>query len=403
LSGAELLFDPFDPAYIADPYPAYKRARTADPVHEHPYGFWFVSGYDDVSSVLRAAMSVDGRLIEDGLVRRQFDDLDEGDGRVLSLSMLERDPPDHTRLRSLVSNVFTPRKIAALEPEIVRLVDQALDRMAAEGRADLVETLAFPLPFEVISAMLGMPPTDRDRVRELSGALVLTLEPVVDAEALKLITEASTELASLVRQLIERKRAEPGDDLLTALIAAESDGDRLTDEELIAQVVLLYFAGHETTVNLIANGVTALLRHPEQFALLRRRPELSANAVEEMLRYDSPVQMTRRVTREPSKVGDRVIPKGAFVIASLGSANHDEKYWGADAAEFRVDRDNARHHVSFGAGHHHCLGAVLARLEGKIAIERLVSRFPRLALAGEPTGNGRTNLRGLTRVPVSTG
>ncbi|GAA0923464.1 cytochrome P450 [Nonomuraea longicatena] len=398
-----LLFDPLDPAYIADPYPAYQRVRTVDPIHEHPYGFWFVSGYDDVSAILRAAMSVNDRLLEDGLVRQQFDDLDEGDGRVLALTMLDRDPPDHTRLRSLVSKAFTPRKIAELEPEIVTLVDQALDRMAEAGRTDLVETLAFPLPFEVISAMLGMPSTDRDRVRDLSGTLVLSLEAATDAETAKLITAASTELVGLVRQLIERKRAEPGDDLLTALIAAESDGDRLTDDELIAQVVLLYVAGHETTVNLIANGVTALLRHPDQLALLRERPELTANAVEEMLRYDSPVQMSRRITVEPYQVGDRVIPKGAFVLAALGSANHDERYWGADAGEFRIDRENARHHVSFGAGHHHCLGAALARLEGKIAIERLVSRFPRLALAGEPTGNGRSNLRGLASVPISVG
>jgi cytochrome P450 len=203
--------------------------------------------------------------------------------------------------------------------------------------------------------------------------------------------------------MIAWKRKNPASDLLTALINAEDDGDVLHDDELIAQTLLLYIAGHETTVNLIAGGTLALLRHPGQLALLRDRPALAGNAVEELLRYDSPVQASRRITLEPVMVRDTTIPAGAFVMASLGSANRDERFWGADADELRLDRQNARQHASFGAGAHHCLGASLARLEACIAFERLTVRFPALALDGDVTWNGRINLRGPAHLPVSVG
>jgi cytochrome P450 len=201
--------------------------------------------------------------------------------------------------------------------------------------------------------------------------------------------------------MIAWKRSNPADDLLTALIAAEDDGDVLSDDELIAQTLLLYIAGHETTVNLIAGGTLALLRNPGQLALLRNNPGLAESAVEELLRYDSPVQASRRITLEPVTIRGAVIPAGAFVMASLGSANRDELFWGADAAEVNLSRDNAPRHVSFGAGPHHCLGASLARLEASIAFARLTSRFPGLALGGDVTWNGRINLRGPAHLPVS--
>ncbi len=201
--------------------------------------------------------------------------------------------------------------------------------------------------------------------------------------------------------MIAWKRAHPADDLLTALITAEDDGDALSDDELIAQTLLLYIAGHETTVNLIAGGTLALLRNPDQLALLRDDPTLAAAAVEELLRYDSPVQASRRITLEPVTIRGTVIPAGAFVMASLASANRDELFWGADAAEVRLSRDNARHHVSFGAGPHHCLGASLARLEAAMAFARLVARFPGLDLDGDVAWNGRINLRGPAHLPVS--
>jgi len=283
---------------------------------------------------------------------------------------------------------------------IVGLVDEALDRIADGGRVDLVEELAFPLPFNVISTMLGTPPTDHVRLRELTGTLVRSLEVVTDPEVIRAIAEAEVQLAGMTQEMIAWKRANPADDLLTALIAAEEDGDKLSDDELVAQVLLLYVAGHETTVNLIANGVVALLRNPDQFELLRARPDLAGNAVEEFLRYDSPVQQTRRVTTAPYVLGDKEIPPGQFVIAGLGAANRDERRWGEDAAELRLDRPDANRHVSFGAGHHHCLGAALARLEGKVAFSALVSRFPNLTLAGGVEWNGRLNLRGAATVPV---
>ncbi|NUR58001.1 MAG: cytochrome P450 [Catenulispora sp.] len=416
MADTETLFDPFAPGFTEDPYPAYRRLREGSPVQEHPFGFWILSRHEDVSALLRSGHSVDYRnTAEDSVARLQADAMLQADpelsetAETYGLSMLDRDPPDHTRLRGLVAKVFTPRSVAALEPYVTELVDAALDRLADEaaggGSADLISTLAFPIPFAVISRMLGIPDADHQRIRELSGLLVRTLEPIGDAELLVRINRARLEMQEVVRQLIDAKRARPGDDLLTALIAAESGGDRLTDEELVAQVILLYVAGHETTVNLIGNGTLALLRAPGELKKLHesRSPELAANAVEELLRYDAPVQQSRRITLSPYEVGGRTIPAGAFVIAALASANRDEAAFGPAAAELRVERANARQHVSFGGGPHHCLGAALARLEARVVVERLVGRFPGLGLVGEPVWNGRINLRGLEVLLVGVG
>lgn len=400
MTDTELLFNPFLPDFTEDPYPHYRRMRDEDPVHEHPLGFWLVTRYDDVAALLRANLSVENRNLAGGMVADQYDELRRGGGG-LGLSMLDRDPPDHTRLRRLVTKVFTPKAVAALEPKVTALVDTALDRIAEERSVDLIEALAFPLPFTVISEMLGTPPTDHVRLRELSGTLVRSLEVVTDEEVLRAIAAAEVELNTLMREIIAWKRDNPADDLLTALIAAEHDGDQLTDDELVAQVLLLYVAGHETTVNLIGNGVLALLRNPDQVDLLRARPDLAANAVEEVLRYDSPVQQSRRITLAPHTIGGREIPAGRFVIAGLASANRDDRHFGPDADELRIDREDARTQVSFGAGPHHCLGAALARLEGRVAISRLVTRFPNLSLAGDVEWNGRLNLRGAATLPVS--
>ena len=396
------LFDPFAPGFTDNPYPQYAAVRAGAPVHRHPIGFWLLTRYEDVSWLLRAGLSVEDRNIID----RQLLDLREqmyGDevARSGGLSMLDRDPPDHTRLRRLVSKAFTPRAVQALEPRITGLVDDMLDAAERQGRVDLVDALAFPLPFAVIAEMLGTPPADHERIRQLSGTVVRSLEPVNDPAMVAAIAAADAELTQIAAGMIAWKRDHPADDLLTALINAEDDGDVLGDDELIAQTLLLYIAGHETTVNLIAGGTLALLHHPAQLALLRKDPALIGNAVEEMLRYDSPVQATRRITLEQVSLSGVTIPAGSFVLASLGSANRDESYWGPDAAELRVDRENARQHVSFGAGPHHCLGASLARLEASIAIARLTARFPGLALDGDVVWNGRINLRGPARLPVS--
>jgi len=398
------LFDPFAPGFTDDPYPQYAALRAAAPVYQHPLGFWLLTCYDDVSWLLRASLSVEDRNIAAGpFVQLREQMFGEALTRPRRVSMLDRDPPDHTRLRRLVSKAFTPRAVQALRPRITGLVETMLDAAEREGRVDLVGALAFPLPFAVIAEMLGTPPADHERIRQLTGTVVRSLEPVADPALAAAIVAADAELRVIAADMIAWKRAHPADDLLTALINAEDDGDVLDDEELIAQTLLLYIAGHETTVNLIAGGTLALLRHPAQLALLRADPVLVDNAVEELLRYDSPVQASRRITLEPVSIGGLAIPAGAFVLANLGSANRDEGFWGPDAAELRLDRATARQHVSFGAGPHHCLGASLARLEAAIALARLTTRFPGLALDGPVTWNGRINLRGPAHLPVSLG
>ena len=397
------LFDPFAPGFTDNPYPHYAVMRAQAPVYQHPFGFWLLTGYDEVSWLLRAGLSVEvDNLASDSLFRQMREETFGTTEKLrAAISMLDRDPPDHTRLRRLVSKAFTPRAIQALRPKITELVDGMLDAMAERGQADLIDALAFPLPFRVIAEMLGTPSADHERIRQLTGTVVRSLEPVADPGLAAAIIAADGELRQIAAEMIAWKRANPANDLLTALIHAEDDGDVLDDDELVAQTLLLYIAGHETTVNLIAGGTLALLRHPGQLALLRGDQGLVENAVEEMLRYDSPVQASRRITVEPVTVAGTTIPAGAFVMASLGSANRDERFWGPDAAELNLRRENARQHVSFGAGPHHCLGASLARLEAGIAFERLVARFPGLALDGDVVWNGRINLRGPARLPVS--
>jgi cytochrome P450 len=402
---SEPLFNPFAPGFTDNPYPQYAAVRAVEPVHQHPFGFWLLTRHADVSWLLRdPGLSVEDRNLADSPLQ-QMREATYGDyaAPVDGLSMLDRDPPDHTRLRKLVSKAFTPRAIEALRPRITGLVDGMLDAIAQQRRVDLVDALAFPLPFSVIAEMLGTPPADRERIRELSGTVVRSLEPVADPELAAAIIAADAELTGIAAEMIAWKRDNPADDLLTALINAEDDGDMLGDDELVAQTLLLYIAGHETTVNLIGGGMLALLRHPGQLDLLRRDPALVPNAVEELLRYDSPVQASRRITLEPVTLRDVKIPAGAFVMASLASANRDQDFWGHDADDLRIDRENARQHVSFGAGHHHCLGASLARLEASIAFERTLARFPDLALDGDVTWNGRINLRGPAHLPVSVG
>ncbi|GLY79294.1 cytochrome P450 [Actinoallomurus iriomotensis] len=400
-----LVFDPFAPGFTDDPYPHYAEMRDGAPVHQHPVGFWLLTRYEDVSWLLRAGLSVEDRNLAESSPFRMMQEAMYGDRlpRFDARSMLDRDPPDHTRLRRLVAKAFTPRAVRALRPHVVELVDGMLDAMGRARRVDLIESLAFPLPFAVIAKMLGTPSSDHERIRELTGVVVRSLEPVADPDLVSAIVAADAELAGIAAEMIAWKRENPADDLLTALINAEDDGDVLGEEELIAQTLLLYIAGHETTVNLIGGGALALLRDPGQQALLRDDPGLVANAVEEMLRYDSPVQASRRITVEPVTVGGVEIPAGAFVMASLASANRDERFWGPDAGALRLNRENARQHVSFGAGPHHCLGASLARMEACIAFERLTARFPHLSQDGEVRWNGRINLRGPSHLPVSTG
>jgi len=397
-------YNPFQPGFTDDPYPYFAELREHCPVEVHPMGFYALWRHRDVYEVLRAKMSVEERrVLSRAPMREVYDKVFAEFGlseRRTNSSMLDRDPPDHTRLRRLVAQAFTPRAIAQLEPTIQKLVDNSLDEIDAAGRVNLIDALAFPLPFTVISVMMGMPDTDTDELRELSSVAVRSLEPAPDEDTIRQIIKAQMGLVRIANEAIEWKRKNPADDMLTALINAEEDGDKLSPEELVAQVILLYVAGHETTVNLIGNGTLALLRDREQLDLWRSRPDLDDNAVEELLRYDSPVQMSGRVTIEDYEVDGQVIPGGSRVIAGLAAANRDPEAFGPDADRVRVDRENSRQQVSFGAGIHHCLGASLARLEGKTAISSLIRRFPDIELDGEPQWNGRINLRGLQQLPV---
>jgi cytochrome P450 len=396
-----LIFNPFTPDFMNDPYPHYAELRRHVPVHEHPGGFWMLSRYEDVSALMRSGLSVEQRHVAPGPFRDAYAKAGVTDEpRLKGLALLDRDAPDHTRLRKLVTMAFTARAVNAMEGEIRSLVDEALDRIAADGGGDLVEALAFPLPFTVISRMLGMPPTDTVRMRTLTHTLMRSVEPTTDPEVMRAVEAADAELFDIVGEAVDWKRQNPADDLLTALITAEDHGDVLSRDELIAQVTMLYVAGHETTVNLISGGTLALLRNPGQLRLLRDKPELEQNAIEELLRYDAPVHNSRRITLEPYEVGGHEIPPGSFILANLAGANRDESYFGPDAEELRLDRENARRHVSFGGGMHLCLGAALARIEGRVAIGGLVRRFPGLELAGEVEWNGLLSLRGAARLPI---
>ena len=399
----ELFLNPFEPGFFDDPYDQYRRLRELRPVHQSPLGPWTLTRYDDCSRLLRdPSLSVDeqhsaynGR--EEMFAAAGVERRNRGTRAILNI-----DPPDHTRIRRLVSKAFTPRRIEELLPHVQSLVDGMLDAATARGEMDVIADLAFPLPFAVISEMLGMPQADSLQLRDWSHTLVTSLEPLTPPDEIPKMMSASDNMVAHVDAAIEWKRREPADDLLSAMIAAEEEGDRLTSDELRDQVILLFVAGHETTVNLIGNGTLALLRHPDQLERLRSQPDLIGNAIDELLRFDSPVQFTRRIALQHIEVDGQRIEPGSFIFTILGAANHDPEHFGDDADALDLTRRDAPHHISFGGGIHHCLGAVLARAEARIAIGSLVPRFPELALATDaPAWNGRIVLRGLDALPVT--
>jgi len=397
------MFNPLEAGYMENPYPHFAEMRDGQPVHLSMMDVWVLFDHDDVFRLLRdPMMSVMDAKIEVRDEERYAEMLEAAGGELeQDSSMLNTDPPDHTRLRRLVSKAFTPAAIQALRPRIQELVDAALDELAAAGTGDIVKQLAFPLPFDVISEMLGMPKSDKDQIAAWSGTIVKSLDPMLALDSFAEIRAASNAMNAHIDEVIRWKRENPGDDLLTALIAAEEGGDRLTPGELRDQVNLLFIAGHETTVNLIGTGIYELLRHPEQAAIWRADPELDATAVDEMLRFVSPVQFSRRITLDDIEFQGTTIPKGMFVLAGLASSNHDPKKWGPTAEELDVRRDGAGQHLSFGSGAHYCLGASLAKLEAAIAIGTFLRRFPDAAVSGDVEWNGRINLRGLEYLPVT--
>jgi cytochrome P450 len=404
----EPAYNPFAPGFAADPYAQYAAIRAQGRVHRNPLGLRVLSHYEDCFQLLRlAGTSVDDRNATNLVVPPLPDDL-AGNLSERSRSILSLDPPDHTRLRRLVSSAFTVRRVERLRERVRQLVAGLLDDMAATTRegdpVDVIARFAFPLPFMVISELLGMPEGDRDELRSWSHEMTNSIEPFNDEPTLRRMVAAAENMLHHIDDAIGWKRHNPADDLLSALIAAEEDGDRLTPLELRDQVVLLYIAGHETTVNLIGNGTLALLRHRDQFERLVADPSLDANAVDELLRYDSPVQVSRRITTTEIEIGGETIGPGELVLTLLGSSNRDEDRWGPTAADLDLAREGASGHLSFGSGIHHCLGSALARLEGAEAVPALLRRFPGMEMAtDEPAWNGRIVLRGLDSLPVDLG
>lgn len=400
--------NPFEPGFYDDPYAQYAAIRGSDPIHKSALGPWLITRWADVHTLLRTpGTSVEERNIAmDGPSRReQMNELRAANGAPpieRSLAILNIDPPDHTRIRRLVSKAFTPRAVERIRDRAGVLVDEILDDLGQRGEpVDLIGELAFPLPFTVISEMLGMPEGDRLQLRSWSHTITQVLDPLLAMEHAEEIIEASTNMRRELSKAIAWKRANRADDLLTALIEAEDEGDVLSDAELIENLMLLFLAGHETTVNLIGNGVNALLDHPDQLARLAADPSLAANATEELLRFDSPVQFSRRIALQPIEIDGVQIQPGELVMTCLGAANRDPAKFGPTAADLDLGRADAREHVSFGSGVHHCLGAALARLEGQEAIGRLVARFPQIQRAGTPHINNRIVLRGYDDLPVT--
>jgi cytochrome P450 len=397
------LFDPLSPEFIRNPYPHYDRLRRLDPVHITEHGMYLISRHADVSGIVR-----DKRFGKDFVERstRRYGPkiMEEPVFRSMSHWMLQQDPPDHTRLRGLVVKAFTARRVEDMRPRIQEVVDQTLDRVIPLGKMDLIEDFAFRLPVTIICDMLGIPEEHRETfyAGTRDGGRILDPVPLSSADIAQ--GNAANMMAQMYfQQLFELRRKQPGDDLTTQLVQAEEDGSKLTNEELTANIILLFGAGHETTLNLIGNGLLALHRNPDQLALLKARPELITNAVEEFLRYDSSVQMTGRVTLEEiDDLGGKKIPKGETVLCLLGSANRDPAIYPDQPDRLDITRPNVRP-LSFGGGIHFCLGAQLARIEAEIAISTLLRRLPDLRLddAENPEWRPTFVLRGLKRLPAS--
>ncbi|WOH49420.1 cytochrome P450 [Bradyrhizobium sp. sBnM-33] len=397
------LFNPLAPEFIRNPYPHYERMRTTDPVHLTPLGMYVASRHAEVSLVMRDKRF--GKDYVERTVRRYGPKImDEPVFRSMSHWMLQQDPPDHTRLRGLVVKAFTARRVEDMRPRIQQVVDETLDRVIPQGKMDLIEDFAFRLPVTIICDMLGIPEDHREAFYTGSRDGGRLLDPVpLSPEEIKQGNASNALAAMYFQQLFDLRRKNPGDDLVTQLVQAEEDGSKLTNEELTANIILLFGAGHETTVNLIGNGLLALHRNPEQLALLKARPELITNAIEEFLRYDSSVQLTGRVALEDiDDLGGKRIPKGETVLCLLGSANHDPAIYPDNPERLDITRPNVKP-LSFGGGIHFCLGAQLARIEAEIAISTLLRRLPDLRLDDAVNAEWRPTfvLRGLKRLPAS--
>ena len=363
-----------------DPYAVYRRLRDKDPIHRmRLVDAWVLSRYEDADAMLRdhdRFSAEDRRFHDAGLT-----------------TMLDIDPPDHTRLRALVSRAFTPRSLSRWHGRLQEIADRLLDAVAGHDRIDLIAALGYPLPVTVIAEMLGVPAEDMDRFERWSNDIALIVEPILTPAQVENVRRASEELFAYFETIVEERRRKPRDDLVSALLAAEEEGDRLTHEELLSTMLLILVAGNETTRNLIGNGMLALLRHPDQLQRLRDDPGLLEPAVDELLRYDSPVQLDGRVVREDLEMGGKRLRAGQKAIALIGAANRDPAAFEHPEA-LDIGR-KGKSHLSFGRGIHYCLGASLALMEARIAFKGLLDRFPSIRLAAEPRYRDGIVLRGV--------
>lgn len=392
----------FGPEQLANPYPLYHWLRSQGPVWwSEELDGWLVSGFDEIAAIVRdLRLSVRSKIeiplkkVHNPIVREMM--------QKIAPNMWNSDPPAHNRMRALVSKAFTPRAVEAMAPRIQAAVDRLLDKVEPQGRMDVIADLSHPLPVLVITEMLGVPLEQRDRFKAWSEALSVLANWVGDLTLTQMleIGKAVMEFRTYTGTLIEQRRKQPQNDLITALVQAEEAGDRLSEGELYSNVFLLNVAGHETTTNLIGNAVLALLRHPNQMQKLRDDPSLLDNAVEELLRYDSSVQMTTRQALEDVQLAGQTIRKGQTIYILWGAANHDPKHF-PNPEKLDVTRANVNH-MAFGAGTHYCLGASLARLEIRISIGTLLRRFPKLQLATDQLEyHANFDLHGLKSLPVT--
>ena len=388
---------PFDTAervpleIIANPYPSYHQLRAQDPVHwNEPVGVWTLTRYSDVMETLRdRRMSSDRMSAHAGRIPESMQEKMAPIIRIFSNTMLLSDPPSHTRLRSLANKAFTPRVVENMRSHIQSIVDQSLDDVESAGGMDVINDLAYPLPVRVICEMLGVAPEDQDQFKKWTDDLALFLGDVRRAaEHVEVAQRSALEMIDYLKGIIRECRQNPRDDLISALVVAEEQGDTFSEEELYSMFVVLQIGGHETTTNLIGNGLLALLQNPEQMQKLRDNPALMETAVEELLRYHSPIQITARIAMEDLEIGGKQIAKGQFISTYIGAANRDPDQF-PDPDHLDITRQENRH-LAFALGPHFCLGAALARLEGRVAIGTTLRRFPELRL--EPPLSVETQL-----------
>jgi len=396
-------FNPFAPGMLANPYDMYRAMREQDPIHwSEMMESWVLTRYDDIDAVLTdSRFSADRTRAQTRFAQMMKEQQEQFGPMSNAQTMLTADPPDHTRLRRLVSKAFTPRAVENLRPRIQQIVDYLLVEAAERGEFDVVHDLAYPLPVIVIAEMLGVPPEDRHRFKEWSDTVVATLGgPFTPPEVMEAGRVASDELAKYLGNVIAERRAEPRNDLVSGLIASEEGGQVLSEEEIFSTCILLLIAGNETTTNLIGSSMLALFRNPDQMERLRNEPSLISSAVEELLRYTGPVHGTGRVPKQDVKVAGHTFHEGEMVFTLVAAGNRDPAHY-ANPEKLDVTR-NPTDHLAFGDGIHFCLGAPLARAEAQISIGSLLQRFPKLRLLDEdPEWGGTFIIRGVKRLNVA--